>query len=72
VGWVTFAVGQGQPARGALVVALPQEPAVWAARLYAVLHDLDQAGVDGIVVDLPPPADEWLAVRDRLRRASNP
>jgi hypothetical protein len=36
------------------------------------LHDLDDANVDRIVVALPPVADDWLAVHDRLRRAAVP
>ncbi|MCC6417578.1 MAG: hypothetical protein IT429_04950, partial [Gemmataceae bacterium] len=38
--------------------------------LYAALHTLDRAGVDRIVVSLPLDGPAWLAVRDRLRRAS--
>jgi hypothetical protein len=36
-----------------------------------VLHELDGAGLDRIVVTLPPDAEEWLAVRDRVRRAGS-
>jgi L-threonylcarbamoyladenylate synthase len=50
---------------------LPGEPAGYAARLYAALHDLDRAGVDRIVVALPPAEERWRAVRDRLKRASS-
>lgn len=45
-------------------------PAEVAARLYAELHALDAAGSDRIVAALPPDADEWRAVRDRLTRAA--
>ncbi|MBL8795273.1 MAG: threonylcarbamoyl-AMP synthase [Planctomycetia bacterium] len=51
-------------------VDLPGEPAGSAARLYAVLHELDALGLDAILVELPPATQEWLAVRDRLRRAA--
>ena len=46
------------------------EPAAYAAQLYAALHTLDDLGIERIVVDLPPDTEEWLAVRDRLRRAA--
>jgi L-threonylcarbamoyladenylate synthase len=54
---------------------LPCDPAECAATLYDLLHHLDEdlAGVvklTRIVVELPPDTPEWLAVRDRLRRAS--
>jgi L-threonylcarbamoyladenylate synthase len=39
--------------------------------LYAALHTLDVAKVDRIVLTLPPASEEWLAVHDRLRRASS-
>jgi len=50
---------------------MPADPAGYAARLYTTLHALDEAGVDRIVVDLPPDAEEWLAVRDRVGRAAH-
>lgn len=65
VGWLTFGAAAGMD-----VVQMSRDPAEYAARLYAVLHELDAAGVERIVVDLPPDEEEWLAVRDRLRRAS--
>jgi L-threonylcarbamoyladenylate synthase len=46
------------------------DPAAAAARLYADLHALDAGGYDRIVVALPPDADRWRAVRDRLTRAA--
>ena len=49
---------------------MPSDPAAYAAQLYDALHRLDQAGVEHIVVTLPPASEEWLAVRDRLRRAA--
>lgn len=39
-------------------------------KLYEVLHELDRQKFDRIVAELPPPWDEWLAIRDRLQRAS--
>jgi L-threonylcarbamoyladenylate synthase len=68
VGWLTFdASGTGQPER---TVVMPREAEAYAARLYAVLHALDEAEVERIVVAAPPETEAWLAVRDRLRRAS--
>ncbi|HLH42852.1 MAG TPA: L-threonylcarbamoyladenylate synthase [Bryobacteraceae bacterium] len=42
----------------------------YAARLYAVLHELDAEGLDWIAVELPPNEPEWAAIHDRLRRAA--
>ena len=53
------------------VVPMPLDPDAYAARLYAVLHDLDQAGLDLILVEAPPETEAWLAVHDRLRRAEH-
>jgi L-threonylcarbamoyladenylate synthase len=50
---------------------MPRDPVVYAARLYAALHALDEAGVERIIVTMPPDRPEWLAVRDRLVRASS-
>jgi L-threonylcarbamoyladenylate synthase len=49
---------------------LPDEPAGYAAGLYAALHRLEDAGCDVIVIAAPPGGGAWAAVRDRLRRAS--
>jgi L-threonylcarbamoyladenylate synthase len=70
VGWVTL--GPKEPPAGAVVRALPPDPAAYGAGLYAALHALDEAGVTRIVVELPPQTEEWLAVHDRLRRAATP
>lgn len=50
--------------------SLSADPAEAAARLYALLHELDEAGFGRICFELPPPEEAWLAVRDRLQRAS--
>jgi L-threonylcarbamoyladenylate synthase len=68
VGWVTWE-GAGDVS-GAVTVRMPGDSAGYAGRLYAALHELDAAGVDRIVLALPPDSDAWLAVRDRLRRAA--
>jgi hypothetical protein len=36
------------------------------------LHQLDDGRADRIVVTIPPEGDDWLGVRDRLRRAAAP
>ncbi len=50
--------------------AVPSGPSAAAASLYADLHALDAGGFDRIIALLPPDADEWRAVRDRLTRAA--
>ncbi|HZT79315.1 MAG TPA: L-threonylcarbamoyladenylate synthase [Gemmataceae bacterium] len=70
VGWLTFGVGRGQGHPRLTAVVMPRDPAEYAARLYAVLHELDAAGVERVVVARPPEGPGWLAVRDRLRRAA--
>ena len=49
---------------------LSADPREYAADLYAALHRLDDAGVATIVVQEPPDTEDWLAIRDRLRRAA--
>lgn len=51
-------------------IAMPADPAAYAHRLYAALHDLDAAGCDLILVDEVPEAGGWAGVRDRLRHAA--
>jgi L-threonylcarbamoyladenylate synthase len=54
-----------------LHVSLPANPALAAALLYDTLFRLDRAGLDLILVELPPDAPDWAAVRDRLTRAAS-
>jgi L-threonylcarbamoyladenylate synthase len=72
VGWVTLGDMPGVPDPAVRAVAMPREPKEYARSLYAALHALDAYGVGRIIVALPPDTDEWLAVRDRLRRAATP
>lgn len=72
VGWLTFAAPKSTVLAGITVIVMPPDSSSYAARFYAALHELDAAGVERIVVTLPPDTDEWLAIRDRLRRASTP
>lgn len=70
IGWLTF--HRAAPVTsGVSVIELPDDPAGYAAGLYAALHAFDAQAVDRIVVDMPPDTDDWLAVRDRLRRAGS-
>jgi L-threonylcarbamoyladenylate synthase len=48
---------------------MPRDPAAYAQKLYAALRELDGAGCEQILVEAPPEAPEWAAVRDRLQRA---
>jgi len=48
---------------------MPRNPEGYARRLYAALRELDAAGCETILVEAPPDAPEWAAVRDRLRKA---
>jgi L-threonylcarbamoyladenylate synthase len=51
------------------VVALPDDAEGYAARFYAVLHELDADGYTRVYVEEPPEQPAWAGVRDRLRRA---
>lgn len=52
------------------VMEMPADPVLYAARLYSLLHELDDGGYARVWVQQPPDAPAWAGVRDRLRRAS--
>ena len=54
------------------VLKLPADAAGYARGFFAALHDLDDAGVDAVVVENVPGDDAWWAVADRLKRGSTP
>lgn len=54
-----------------MIVILPVDAAGYSAGLYAALHRLDDLGATHILIDAVPDNHDWMAVRDRLRRASH-
>ncbi|RLA05778.1 MAG: threonylcarbamoyl-AMP synthase [Gammaproteobacteria bacterium] len=55
-----------------MVERLACAPAGYSQQLYAALRRLDSAGLDLIIVERPPVTPAWLAVNDRLSRATRP
>ncbi|MEO7030773.1 MAG: L-threonylcarbamoyladenylate synthase [Herbaspirillum sp.] len=52
-------------------VILPADADGYAHGLYAALRQMDDAGVDLILVQAPPASAAWNGVNDRLRRAAH-
>lgn len=65
--WQTPNSWEGRP-----IEVLPNDPAGYAADLYAALHRLDDAGATTVLAQSLPEGEAWAAVRDRLTRASRP
>ena len=64
--------GRSSPG-GCLVTKKLDNPTTAATELYSRLHELDDLGLDMILVVTPPDdAPGWLAVLDRVRRATRP
>lgn len=68
VGWLTFETPSSHPNLSA--VTMPREALGYASRLFAELHALDALGLDAVLVTAPPQGEAWMAVWDRLSRAS--
>jgi L-threonylcarbamoyladenylate synthase len=49
---------------------LPEQAEAYEAALYSALRELDQLKLDSILVEHPPELEEWLAVIDRLSKAT--
>jgi L-threonylcarbamoyladenylate synthase len=52
------------------VIQMPPDAKAYAQRLYAALHEADGKNAAAIWVQMPPDEPAWLAVRDRIKRAS--
>jgi L-threonylcarbamoyladenylate synthase len=65
----TFATGVQLPPES-LIINMPQEPAGYAQRIYAALHEADHTDTSVILIEQPPETPEWHAIRDRLTRAA--
>lgn len=62
-----------RPGRGVYLKhgeTMPANPRDYAAALYATLHRLDAEQLDWIAVEIPPDGEDWMGIRDRLRRAA--
>ncbi|HYF49716.1 MAG TPA: L-threonylcarbamoyladenylate synthase [Planctomycetota bacterium] len=70
VGWLSSATEFSGPK--VRQIRMPDDAPGYAAQLYAALHELDAAGVEFIIVSRVPDTPDWLAIRDRLKRASHP
>jgi len=55
---------------GLVWIAAPADAAGYAHGLYAHLRELDGSGADVMIVEGPPSALEWAAIRDRLVRSA--
>jgi L-threonylcarbamoyladenylate synthase len=53
------------------IALIPHDAEAFARALYAELHRCDEAGAELIIVEAPPPGEQWRAIADRLRRASH-
>lgn len=50
--------------------AQPVDATEMGHQLYAVLRELDQAGVASLLIESPPSGEAWRAIADRLERAA--
>jgi L-threonylcarbamoyladenylate synthase len=57
--------------RGVVVAAMSQDLKEYARRMFAVLRELDEAGVDEIIVEEVEERGIGVAIMDRLRRAAS-
>jgi L-threonylcarbamoyladenylate synthase len=56
----------------AMFIEMPPDPAEYGRHLYEALRELDAMGLERILVQMPPEEPVWIAVRDRLMRATRP
>jgi L-threonylcarbamoyladenylate synthase len=52
------------------IVWMPATPEEYARRLYSALRDADVPGAGVILVQIPRDGGEWVAIHDRLTRAT--
>lgn len=51
-------------------ISMPDDPENYGRQLYATLRTLDQQGFDRLLAEAVPDGADWLAIADRLQRAS--
>jgi L-threonylcarbamoyladenylate synthase len=65
-------IGSSLHRTGTARFEMPADPAAYAQHLYAVLRELDEMRLVAIYIQMPPDNPDWLAVRDRIIRATTP
>lgn len=50
---------------------MPNDPVAYGKHLYSVLRNLDQLAFSAIYIETPPENSEWLAIKDRILKASH-
>jgi L-threonylcarbamoyladenylate synthase len=54
------------------IIMMPSDPSAYARDFYAMLRRLDGISLWQIVIEMPPDEPAWVAVRDRITRATAP
>jgi L-threonylcarbamoyladenylate synthase len=57
---------------GAGLIELTSDASEYARTFYARLRDLDRQHLSAIFIEMPPDLPQWIAVRDRITRATKP
>ena len=65
----TVVVAQTPPSRHRLI-QMPAGAKDYARRLYATLRELDEQRIEVLWIEMPPALPQWVALRDRLTRAT--
>lgn len=64
-------ISQSQPSNQSIEqFSMPADPITYGQQLYARLRQFDQAAFDYMIIETPPEHPSWLAITDRLQRAS--
>jgi L-threonylcarbamoyladenylate synthase len=72
MGWQRYSPPRHRPKNESIVFsAMPGEPEEYARQLYATLRRFDRGHFDRLLVETPPETAAWVAIVDRLRRASS-
>lgn len=56
----------------AAIIELTLDPETYARNFYARLRMLDQQNLRAIYIEMPPDVADWVAIRDRITRATRP
>jgi L-threonylcarbamoyladenylate synthase len=72
MGWQRYSPPRHRPENKSIVFsAMPEEPEEYARQLYATLRRFDRQHFDRLLVETLPETAVWVAIADRLRRASS-
>ena len=70
IAYLTFSTSLAPKAKNLQIFEMPPDAKAYARCLYEIMYQVDALGFEEIIVERPPQDPSWIAILDRLTKAS--